>query len=138
MMIHLHDVMRSSMLNLINLTHSESLILKGSLMSPPMIMIHISALLISISLMGCGSVQKHGRFSALSANAGDAGQLCEHKVPAEVCTRCDPAKAEMFKKVGDWCKPHKVPESQCYPCHPDLSFEPLPTPPPKGACPQAS
>lgn len=32
----------------------------------------------------------------------------------------------MFKRAGDWCEPHRVPESQCHPCHPDLSFEPLP------------
>ena len=78
--------------------------------------------------MGCGG-QGHGRFSALSVNTQNIGQLCEHKVPIDVCTRCDPKKADAFKKVGDWCTPHKVPESQCFPCHPELSFKPLPEAP---------
>jgi thiol-disulfide isomerase/thioredoxin len=33
---------------------------------------------------------------------------------------------EKFKAARDWCGEHAVPESQCYECHPDLSFEPLP------------
>jgi thiol-disulfide isomerase/thioredoxin len=52
--------------------------------------------------------------------------LCEHEVPAAVCTRCNPAFEAKFKESGDWCPPHKRPESQCLLCHPTLKFEPLP------------
>jgi len=47
-----------------------------------------------------------------------------------VCTRHHPEKVEDFKRVGDWCPEHDVPESQCLLCHPDLTFEPLPALPP--------
>lgn len=81
-------------------------------------------------LTACGTTPAdHGHFSALTANAADTGALCEHSVPAEACTRCDPTKIAAFKQVKDWCGPHAVPESQCFACHPDLSFEPLPAPP---------
>lgn len=103
------------------------------LMNSPLSLFAIKAMLMASllfmsGLLGCGGA-RHGRVSALSAHAGDYGDLCEHRVPAEVCTRCEPSRAAQFKKVGDWCAPHKVPESQCFPCHPDLSFKPLPAPP---------
>jgi len=44
----------------------------------------------------------------------------EHGVPESVCTRCNPALTEGFKKKGDWCKGHDLPESQCLQCHPEL------------------
>src|SRR3989304_1956497 len=44
----------------------------------------------------------------------------EHGVPESICTRCNPALVEGFKKKGDWCKEHNLPESQCLQCHPDL------------------
>ncbi len=69
----------------------------------------------------------HGHISALSAASEDPADLCEHRVPRDVCVSCHPELADRFKKVKDWCGPHNVPESQCYACHPDLSFEPLPT-----------
>ncbi|MCA9545414.1 MAG: TlpA family protein disulfide reductase [Myxococcales bacterium] len=87
-------------------------------------------LLGALLMASCGGPPAHGTFSALTANAGDAGALCAHQVPAEACTRCEPSRAASFKKVGDWCGPHEVPESQCHACHPDLSFEPLPEAPP--------
>lgn len=44
----------------------------------------------------------------------------EHGVPESICTRCNPALVEGFKKKSDWCKEHDLPESQCLQCHPDL------------------
>ncbi|RIK63129.1 MAG: hypothetical protein DCC65_16380 [Planctomycetota bacterium] len=44
----------------------------------------------------------------------------EHGVPESICTRCNAALIEGFKKKGDWCKEHGLPESQCFVCHPDL------------------
>lgn len=87
----------------------------------------LAALLLAL---GCGgAADQHGQFSALTANAGEASDLCEHRIPAEACVKCNPALIPQFKAVKDWCGPHRVPESQCYKCHPSLSFEPLPEPP---------
>lgn len=67
----------------------------------------------------------HGKLSELSRVEGEI-VLCSHKVPAQTCTRHHPELVSQFKRAGDWCKPHDVPESQCLECHPDLTFEPLP------------
>lgn len=49
-------------------------------------------------------------------------KLCEHGVPADLCTRCEPALAPVFQAQGDWCEEHGVPESQCLRCNPGLTF----------------
>jgi len=64
--------------------------------------------------------------SRLSAAEGAQVTLCEHEVPASVCTRCNPELEARYREIGDWCGPHSVPESQCHPCHPDLRFLTLP------------
>ncbi|MFY2558020.1 efflux RND transporter periplasmic adaptor subunit [Corallococcus terminator] len=63
--------------------------------------------------------------SASRAVAGGASApipLCEHKVPAELCTRCTPDLIDVFKSQDDWCAEHGVPESQCFQCNPNLTF----------------
>lgn len=62
-----------------------------------------------------------GASSAAHAEAG-AVKLCEHHVPAELCTRCNPDLVAVFQAQGDWCKEHGVPESQCLKCNPNLTF----------------
>jgi thiol-disulfide isomerase/thioredoxin len=52
--------------------------------------------------------------------------LCEHKVPQSICVRCHPELAGKFKAAKDWCTEHDVAESQCFTCHSDLDFTPLP------------
>lgn len=69
---------------------------------------------------------KHGVISTLSAASSEEFKTCEHKVPDEVCTRCNPELIPKFKEAGDWCPEHDMPESQCFRCHPDLTFAPLP------------
>ena len=78
-------------------------------------------------LLGCGGAApaEHGKLSDLSKVEGNP-ELCSHKVPASVCTQHNPHLVGEFKRVGDWCPPHGVPESQCFVCHPDLVFTPLP------------
>jgi len=49
-------------------------------------------------------------------------KLCEHGVPAELCTKCNPDLIPVFKEQGDWCAEHGVPESQCLKCNPKLTF----------------
>jgi cobalt-zinc-cadmium efflux system membrane fusion protein len=49
-------------------------------------------------------------------------QLCEHGVPAELCTKCNPDLAAVFEESGDWCDKHGLPLSQCKQCNPTLTF----------------
>jgi thiol-disulfide isomerase/thioredoxin len=74
---------------------------------------------------------QHGKITTLSAASSKDFERCEHKVPMEVCTRCNPHLVGKFKEAKDWCGEHGVPESQCFECHPDLTFEPLPALPEK-------
>jgi hypothetical protein len=46
---------------------------------------------------------------------------CEaHGVAKNLCARCNPKLAAVFKAKGDWCQEHDRPESQCVICHPEL------------------
>ncbi len=47
-------------------------------------------------------------------------EWCEHGFEKGNCYRCEPKLAEKFKKSGDWCGGHNVPESQCFPCNKGL------------------
>jgi thiol-disulfide isomerase/thioredoxin len=90
-------------------------------------MVRPVATLVVLVLAGCATAPtRHGTLSGLSRVSG-AVTLCSHGVPEPVCTRHHPEKVEEFKRVGDWCPEHDIPESQCLLCHPDLTFEPLPT-----------
>ena len=96
-------------------------------LSPPLILS-----LAVLAATGCASSRAasepaHGELSSLSTASRPDATFCEHRVPQEVCTRCNPDLVSRFKAVKDWCGEHGVPESQCFECHPDLSFEPLPT-----------
>jgi thiol-disulfide isomerase/thioredoxin len=74
---------------------------------------------------------EHGKITTLSAAKSKDFERCKHKVPKEVCTRCNPRLVPGFKEAKDWCPEHDVPESQCFQCHPDLNFDPLPALPEK-------
>jgi thiol-disulfide isomerase/thioredoxin len=85
-----------------------------------------------VLLAGCASSRspaEHGQISTLSAASSPQAERCPHRVPREVCTRCNPGLVPKFKAAKDWCAEHGVPESQCFECHPDLSFDPLPAAP---------
>jgi cobalt-zinc-cadmium efflux system membrane fusion protein len=56
------------------------------------------------------------------ANEAQALKLCEHGVPAELCTKCDPDLIDVYKAQDDWCEAHGLPESHCRQCNPDLTF----------------
>ena len=91
--------------------------------------IALAALLLLFSACKSATESSHGTVSNLTTSA-ESLELCEHRVPAETCTRCHPELEEKFKAANDWCAEHGVPESQCLICHPDLTFEPLPVLPP--------
>jgi cobalt-zinc-cadmium efflux system membrane fusion protein len=63
---------------------------------------------------------------AHDAHAAPAVKVCEHGVPADLCTRCNPDLVPVFKEQGDWCEEHAVPESQCLRCNPNLTFTAAP------------
>ncbi|WP_243337534.1 efflux RND transporter periplasmic adaptor subunit [Anaeromyxobacter soli] len=71
-----------------------------------------------------GAEGPHGGTSEKAAHAAsaEAPRLCEHGVPADLCTRCNPDLIPAFKEMGDWCNEHGVPESQCVKCNPGLTF----------------
>ncbi len=60
--------------------------------------------------------------TAAAADAASPVKLCEHRVPAELCTQCNTELIPVFKEQGDWCAEHGVPESQCLKCNPKLTF----------------
>jgi cobalt-zinc-cadmium efflux system membrane fusion protein len=69
-----------------------------------------------------GSGEKEAPKDTAAAQAASAPTLCEHGVPAELCTRCNPDLIAVFKDQGDWCEEHGLPESQCLKCNPALTF----------------
>lgn len=87
-----------------------------------------AALAVLLLALACATPPrpKMGVLSDLSRVDGPI-QLCEHRVPAQVCTRHHPELIPRFQAVNDWCGEHGVPESQCLECHPELTFAALPT-----------
>ena len=51
-----------------------------------------------------------------------ADWCAEHRVPESQCTLCHPELIAKFKAKGDWCGPHNLPESHCRLCNPDIVF----------------
>jgi cobalt-zinc-cadmium efflux system membrane fusion protein len=54
----------------------------------------------------------------------DGAMCAEHGVLEAVCTKCNPALANVFKAKGDWCEEHGFPESFCPICHPERGGKP--------------
>lgn len=94
-------------------------------------LVSVLGLAMSVSCAASAPIT-HGKITTLSAATRADSQRCIHHVPAEVCAQCNPHLVSKFKESKDWCPEHGIPESQCFACHPDLSFDPLP-PLPKGA-----
>jgi thiol-disulfide isomerase/thioredoxin len=95
---------------------------------------YLKGLGLALLVLGCssGTPTKHGTITSMSVAKSHDWKACEHGVPEEVCTRCEPARLAAFKERGDYCPEHGVPESQCLKCHPDLDFSP-PKPAPANA-----
>jgi thiol-disulfide isomerase/thioredoxin len=84
------------------------------------------SLALGLASQGCARTAAHAGSASNAPGAEESIALCDHRVPADVCSRHHPELVARFKRVGDWCPEHEVPESQCLACHPDLSFRPLP------------
>lgn len=44
----------------------------------------------------------------------------EHRMPESICVQCNPELAAGFKAKGDWDEKHNLPKSQCFQCDPSL------------------
>lgn len=81
---------------------------------------------ISVAASGCRSERTRSDSPTASAAEGSGSpegvQLCEHGVPADLCTQCNSDLIAVFQATGDWCEEHGLPESHCRLCHPDLDF----------------
>jgi len=76
-----------------------------------------------------GDVAGDAAASGKSAPAGaDAASdaLCEHKVLAAACPKCNPKLEAIYRAKGDWCGEHGFAESFCPICHPKLGGRPQP------------
>jgi cobalt-zinc-cadmium efflux system membrane fusion protein len=89
------------------------------------------ALMAAVACSRGPSGEHAGHDHAAAVPAADAGAhpaaaaasgACTHGVPAELCTRCNPDLAPVFKEAGDWCEAHGLPESQCRACNPGLEL----------------
>jgi cobalt-zinc-cadmium efflux system membrane fusion protein len=83
--------------------------------------------LVAIAAMSCSRQSDPANQAAATADvraapAAAGATLCEHGVPADLCTQCTPDLIPVFKSQGDWCVEHGVPESLCLKCNPDLAF----------------
>ena len=56
----------------------------------------------------------------LAASDNPEGKYCEHGFEKGNCFRCDSSLEAEFKKTGDWCGGHDIPESQCFKCQKEL------------------
>lgn len=110
-------------------------------MSPPSLRLYIALTALLAGTGGCSQKSQQARTptqqevpekrpgenqavarSGVPAATADSPKLCQHGVPADLCTQCSPELAEVFKSKGDWCNEHGVPESQCLKCNPKLTF----------------
>jgi thiol-disulfide isomerase/thioredoxin len=89
----------------------------------------VSLFAVGVAMVGCASQPAHGTITSSSIASRHDWKACPHRVPEEVCVRCNPERAPSFKQKGDWCPEHDRPESQCLECHPDLDFSPASAPP---------
>ncbi|HEX6851670.1 MAG TPA: efflux RND transporter periplasmic adaptor subunit [Candidatus Polarisedimenticolaceae bacterium] len=55
----------------------------------------------------------------------------EHRVPESKCTLCHPDLVAGFQGANDWCAEHGLPESVCPICHPDVVPANAPPAPPE-------
>ncbi|MDY7229880.1 efflux RND transporter periplasmic adaptor subunit [Hyalangium rubrum] len=88
------------------------------------------ALLLLAGGAGCSKEKAEAKAAAPPAGAGKTAEaagpqalkLCEHGVPADLCTRCTPELIDVFKAEGDWCEEHALPLSHCKVHNPHLTF----------------
>jgi cobalt-zinc-cadmium efflux system membrane fusion protein len=67
--------------------------------------------------------QTEAAVSQPDSQSVDLADWCaEHRVPESQCSLCRPELIAKFKAKGDWCDAHNLPESHCRSCNPDIVF----------------
>lgn len=64
----------------------------------------------------------HGHAKKSPTQSTAADWCVEHRLPESECTVCRPQLIAEFKAKGDWCGGHNMPESHCRLCNPALTF----------------
>ena len=83
----------------------------------------LKLLTVSILMIGALATVVMLKQSKAESPAGQAekAEVCSyHGIVVSLCTRCNPGLIPEFQAKGDWCPEHKLPESQCDLCHPEL------------------
>jgi cobalt-zinc-cadmium efflux system membrane fusion protein len=78
------------------------------------------------------AVESHEGHAHAADQAAIALDWCaRHRVPESECTKCNPQLIAGFRERNDWCVEHGLPESHCRLCNPGLTFaqEPPSEPP---------
>ncbi len=82
----------------------------------------VVAVTLLVALGGCERGGSKGDSAQTSASASAKNMCSEHGIPKALCTKCNPALAQVFKAKGDWCEEHGFPESFCPICKPNARF----------------
>ncbi len=81
--------------------------------------------LLAASFMVFAGCTKEKRASSPGSTQAQSKDWCaEHKVPESKCTICHPELIAKFRQSGDWCAAHGLPESVCPKCNHGRSPEP--------------
>lgn len=84
--------------------------------------ISLLALLLVIGMNSCKSSSKQEKLET-APQATTVDWCPEHRVPESECTQCHPELAAKWKaQPGMWCEEHGIPEPHCYLCHPNIKF----------------
>lgn len=70
------------------------------------------------ALLVCLAVTACDEKPASTRSAKTTSSECEHGLTPEVCPKCTPALAAVYRAKGDWCAEHGFPESFCPICNP--------------------
>lgn len=77
----------------------------------------------NVPLQATDAVEEHGPNDGHDHGSSEAADWCaEHRVPESRCTLCNPQLIAEFKATNDWCAGHDLPESHCRLCNPEISF----------------
>ncbi len=88
----------------------------------------LAAAAVALACAACGTSEPERKDSAAPvpapavAGTGEQASSCEHGVPRDICTKCNPDLVPVFKEMDDWCDEHGLPESHCRECNPNLEI----------------
>lgn len=81
--------------------------------------------LIVLFAFGCEEAPPERTTPPVRVEAKSSTGVCEHGLPQDLCTKCNPALGHVFQAKGDWCEDHGFPQSICPVCDPDAAARAL-------------